>query len=890
MSRWGKAPEGYIPGLGRGAVGFSTRADIGTTRFAGQQDEDAEAAGMRFDKWNGNEAGLLMNNDGYDEEDKDAEFQYGQIDQYMDERRKAKKEAKLKDFLQKNRNERPTFKQQFSDQKKELAKLKMEDWEGIPDIGDTTVKKKKNERASTPMTDKMIQQTLTDNQIVHAIDPRAGNLSVVGNLTEVGQAKSTIMNAFFENVINKVSGTTSVNPIGYLTSMGPVVKQNPVNEIADIQKAKELLKSAVLSNPNSPAVWLSAARVQELDGKLTEARNIICQAANNLPDSEDIWLEAARLHPPEQSKAILKKGISHIPNSAKLWLKSANSEHDVVKKGKVLRFALEHCPASEEIWKAIIEMENEDVAKVLLYKAIECVPTCVDFWLSLARLETYDNARALLNKARKAVPTDHTIYIHAAKLEEAQNPDSPDRIDEIINRCIRAIGKHGKIIPIEIWLDEAANCEIAGSVHTCRAIVNNAIKTDTISEDKQKLLLDLVEKSKSKGCIETARQIFNSLIELHKDDLDVWMDYINFEKVYGTKKSLNKLLEDAVKECGDMEIFWLMYAKHKWLSDGTESAKLVLNEGLTHHNNSESIYLALIKLERVDNNYRVARELANTALKTIGGKKIWKMLIQLEREINYYGGNDVEKVDPLNPCKKAIEQFPDYPKLYLLAGEMKEELGDFDEVIRYYESGIEKNKKNPGLYIGLSRIYAKIDRETNARSVFEKSLKYLPKNEKIWKEFILFELKHGKATNTSPLLSKALKECPESGALWALAIELEKKQTKHAKVVDALEKCQRDDRVMLAVANFYFEEKNYETAEKWFENALRINPLNGDIYVYYYNMKLLLGEDTSTLIKKIKEASPTGGMLWKEYSKKIENWKLNTEELLYRIQKDLNLE
>ena len=33
--RWGKPPPGYIPGLGRGAVGFCTRLDVGHARNIG---------------------------------------------------------------------------------------------------------------------------------------------------------------------------------------------------------------------------------------------------------------------------------------------------------------------------------------------------------------------------------------------------------------------------------------------------------------------------------------------------------------------------------------------------------------------------------------------------------------------------------------------------------------------------------------------------------------------------------------------------------------------------------------------------------------------------------------------------------------------------------------
>lgn len=34
-ARWGKPPQGYIPGLGRGAVGFCTRFDVGPARNLG---------------------------------------------------------------------------------------------------------------------------------------------------------------------------------------------------------------------------------------------------------------------------------------------------------------------------------------------------------------------------------------------------------------------------------------------------------------------------------------------------------------------------------------------------------------------------------------------------------------------------------------------------------------------------------------------------------------------------------------------------------------------------------------------------------------------------------------------------------------------------------------
>ena len=72
--------------------------------------------------------------------------------------------------------------------------------------------------------------------------------------------------------------------------------------------------------------WIAAARIEHLDGKIQEARNIINQACQELPNDEDIWLEAAKLCPPEKVQALLAKAISNIPLSKKLWQMAALKE------------------------------------------------------------------------------------------------------------------------------------------------------------------------------------------------------------------------------------------------------------------------------------------------------------------------------------------------------------------------------------------------------------------------------------------------------------------------------------------------------------------------------------------------------------------------------------
>lgn len=87
------------------------------------------------------------------------------------------------------------------------------------------------------------------------------------------------------------------------------IKINNDTEISDLKKARALLKSVILSNPKNASGWIAAARIEELDGKLAEARNILAQACNNFYDNEDIWLEAARLCEPQKTRLIIAKAI-----------------------------------------------------------------------------------------------------------------------------------------------------------------------------------------------------------------------------------------------------------------------------------------------------------------------------------------------------------------------------------------------------------------------------------------------------------------------------------------------------------------------------------------------------------------------------------------------------
>lgn len=158
-----QAPPGYVPGVGRGATGFTTRSDIGPAREStdapedrnraakrGAENEDAEAENLNennYDEFNGY-GGSLFSKGVYEKDDEEADKVYWAIDQRQDERRKVQRERREQEQLEKFRRERPKIQQQFADLKLKLAEVSTEEWDNLPEVADITrrVKKRRPDR------------------------------------------------------------------------------------------------------------------------------------------------------------------------------------------------------------------------------------------------------------------------------------------------------------------------------------------------------------------------------------------------------------------------------------------------------------------------------------------------------------------------------------------------------------------------------------------------------------------------------------------------------------------------------------------------------------------------------------------------------------------------
>ncbi|KAK4528859.1 hypothetical protein GAYE_SCF65G6806 [Galdieria yellowstonensis] len=936
-AKFGTPPPGYVAGRGRG-LGDTRRETLAkqaaaARSFLSQQKEyDDEPVEDEEDVDDGRplddeEQGLFANTV-YDEDDREADEIYDAVEKRMESRRQRQREERINEELKKYRNENPSLEQQFADLKRGLAQVSEEEWASIPEIGDYRVKKQKLEKY-TPVPDSVIESAHKER----SFDPSIGTLSstqgVSTDLASIGEGRGAVLGLKLDRISDSVSGQTVVDPKGYLTELAGM-RITSESEIGDIKKARMLLKSVTSTNPKHAPGWIAAARLEEIAGRISDARALITEGCQKCPTSEDVWLEAARLYPQEQAKQVLASAVQRgrVPGSIKIWLQAAAIESDITQKKRILRKALEIIPTSAKLWSAAIELEPPEGARILLSRAVECVPHATELWIALSRLESYENAKVVLNKAREAIPAEPLIWITAAKLEEAHEKEQKQSADNntseeyllniyleemkndgvrtnvtrIIERAVRTLSMKQQIVDRDRWLKEAKESESGGYYQTARDIIHFSSNLGIEEVDRERIWLSDAETAEKEGYFMCARALFALLVSNFPGRDNLWLRAAHFEKEHGTFMVVDELLRRAVAYCPRAEQLWLLAANEKWRNRDADGARAVLHEAFSSNPGSETIWLEAVALEKQAGELDRARILASRARNSEAdsGRVYYKSAL-LEREA---GCAQAER----ELLEQGISKHPDEPKLWLMLGQWHErqEPPQLEEARNAYTSGLQHCPHCVPLWVSLAHLEERANKWTRARAVLERARQKLPKEDILWEESIWLEERiaksqrplHSDQTSTSSMigkttasksalsvLAKALQECPDSGRLWAVAIELESAKQRRARSVDALTRCDRDPHVMIAVARLFWGEHKIEKARSWFRRAVALDSSLGDAWAAWYAFeKQENGESEIKEIEtQVESHPPKRGTKWCKVRKDVESVQLTTLQVLEKV-------
>ncbi|KAF2436002.1 putative Pre-mRNA-splicing factor prp1 [Tothia fuscella] len=914
------APENYVAGLGRGATGFTTRSDLGPAREGPSEEQLKEALAKRAKQLElgaptaygvpekkddddeeerfqdpDNEVGLFANGL-YDKDDDEADRIYQEVDEKMEKRRRARREAREQREREDYEAKNPKISQQFADAKRALSTISEDEWANLPEVGDLTGRNKRarlnrmNQR-SYAVPDSVLAGARDAGQMDTSIDASEGTNGdtadgTMTNFAQIGAAREKQLQVRLDQAekaggSDSVAGTaTSVDPRGYLTSLANSEKSGDVN-IGDINRTRLLLESVIKSNPTHPPGWISAARLEELAGKIVAARNLVNKGCEKNPRSEDIWLEAIRLHMEgnnHNAKVIAANAIKHIPKSTKLWIAAMELETLPQAKKKVLRQALDHNTKSVDLWKAASNLEEDQKdAMLLLAKATECVPLSVDLWLGYARLCDKDHAANVLNQARRAIPTSHEIWIAATRLQEQGG--APDMARKVMQRAIKSLVKESAMKPREEWIAEAEKVEREGPIVTCQAMIENTLGYGLDEDDDRKdIWMNDARESANRGCYHTARAIYAYALRVFVTKVSVWKAATELERTHGTKESLLALLEKAIEACPKSDDLWLQLAREKWNEGDIDAARKVLGRAFVQ-NSSENIWLAAVKLEADGGFDEAARKLLAEARQEQGTDRVWIKSVALERQ----SGDEDTALDLVN---QGLQIYPAQAKLWMMKGQIYESKGMIPQAREAYNTGTRACSQSVPLWLLASRIEEKAGVLVKARSVLDRARLKIPKNDVLWTESVRLERCAGKIDAARNLMARALQEIPKSGLLWSeKIIHLTERPQQKASVIEAIKKVENDPHLFIVAARIFWAERKLEKAVNWFERALVRDADWGDSWAWYLKFLNQHGTDEKKeeVIKQCAMSAPKHGEIWQQVAKDPKNSGTKIEEILKMV-------
>lgn len=209
--QFGAAPAGYVAGRGRGMGELAKDQGEITVKHAQEEADRGDYSESNYDEFSGYGERLFKGLP-YEDDDLEADRIYDGVDELMDGRRKRAREQALLDQKKRGEGATTTIADQFADLKRDLASVTAEQWEGIPDVGDHSLKYKQKRRKESyaPVPDFLIADSRAG--LVQSIDPKSGTASTgAQTVTGMAEARGTVLSLKLDKVALHTYSARTIN-------------------------------------------------------------------------------------------------------------------------------------------------------------------------------------------------------------------------------------------------------------------------------------------------------------------------------------------------------------------------------------------------------------------------------------------------------------------------------------------------------------------------------------------------------------------------------------------------------------------------------------------------------------------------------------------------------
>lgn len=870
-------PAGYIPGLGRGATGFTTRSDLGTSKMPSRlrmHDYKPREHKHPVRITDDNTLKESSSKTGYsDDEDNEADRIYTAIDQKLLSTSHSKKSNKI--LSQSTR-----FSEQFIDLKRSLVNVSETEWLNIPEVGDIT---KKNKR-----------QKIESQQIMKMYAAPDTLLSTHVNLSKLTEEREKLLGQHLDTTFHIANSDQGLEDMAdYLRQLD--IPLNNTDRIHDLKKMRLILASYCNSDPRNPQGWIEAARLEEKAGEFHKARAIIDQGCKYCSKNPDIWLENIRLNQNNLSycKVLIGNALKFNNTNEQMWIKAIDLEKEPYNKIRIIHKALRNNATSEKLWKLAVDHESDKIESIkILQKAIEFIPTSVELLTALIDLQPYSDAIQTLNNIKKHYPNNRQILIITAQLEETKNLSTLEKLIELLTNGLDELISKDNDFGIHQWIKEAISIE---QLHmypmTVKALVTSVLTLKCKDNDIY-MLLDIVDEIDA-GAYYTKSSIYQHIVTSFPDNILIWKKFFKLgrihNKIHDVYNLLDKLLFDDHSILEKYPILGLLYSKEVWIIDNDiNRAENIIDQCLKKLPYNLDFWLAKAKLLTFEKKWDKAKTEFKEAIKITekmkieNSQRLWYKYVTFLR----YVGEIELALDVLNKC---LTQFQDYDIFYLQKGQIYTEMSQFNEARQCYSIGISKLPHSIPLWISLATLEEiHLGKPTKARSHLDLALLKNPNSDQLYLAKARMEQRLKNKDQAVLIISQGLKNLPDNPYLWCENIKLlTKKSSQKTMFQDALKKTNNHGMILTQIGIALFNQGEYLKASKWFEKAISRCPTIGDSWIWHYKCQSKLkNNNLKDIVNSVCEVEPKNGDIWRYNKKKISNIYFTCRDLFLQIIQD----
>jgi len=902
-------PPGYIAGLGRGATGFVTQADLGSTAHVAVAEQGQSNNDGRFD--DADEESIKYKKK-EEEDDEEADEFFEQIESKLHKKRTSRKKKVAESGQAKSGRVQvevldsaeaiKAISKDFVNEKKALSSISEDQWLNLPESGDFT-RKTKRRRMELQAQQRFYRNsdTITAELRDRSTNNRTNEPGDI-DITQISLARDKVLKSQLSKLANKdrqenLEDHSSVDKEEYIRqlfgkSTGANLKVNGTDvggkfqtNTGDYARTRSLFKKLRKLEPHKAENWIASARLEASAGKMKKAREIVEHGCDKCPQNEEIWLVSLEIHSSNipLCRALVADALQNIPGSVKLWLKAASYEESTLFQKRVLMRALEQVPHSENLWLEIVKLEADPHMKeMILKKATQLVPTSIQLWICLINVGSPKQISSVITEAEGKVNTDdiYKLWLAAAKFEE-ETTGNGVKVGRDVENCFG--GKYSSCLDRDQWIEMACKVEKEKYGMTARAIIWNCIGIGTQklgTEESIQLWKNDIAKARTMKNFEVVRSIYTYMTSKFKTNEILWLEYAKFELEQHHTAELYIVYEMAIENCPQASALYQEYAKSLWKIDGNvDKAENILLRGIKKNEQCEDLWLLYAKLEWLEKSPRKAGEIYEECRKklNIPSAKLWYKQSTLERCL---GNSD----KAIAISQDGLKRYPKEANFYLQLSQIYEDQNDVNKARDTLNEGVKMCPSSVKLWIELADIYEhKLGRKIKARSALEEGMALNPKSDLLYLSRMKLE---GSGSKTAEMiLSKGLREIPDSGYLWSEKIQTAKLQHRKNFYSSALNSTKDNPVVILTIARDLWKRGKLSKAKQFFDACIDKDPDYGDGYIYYTCFLRDHGtvDEVSILEKKFVDNNPSRGLLWCKVVKDIKNWDKKPVEMLRNV-------